>query len=126
MGLVYADIRLENLARPDLKPVPVRAMVDSGALTLCIPQEVARQLDLAVHDRRFVELADGSLQEVDIVAPVAVYFQNRFTSTTAAVLGNEVLLGAIAMQDLDVLIDPKNEALILPPDRPNFAQMKVK
>ena len=42
------------------------------------------------------------------------------------VIGNEVLLGAIPMQDMDVLIDPRNERLILPPDRPNFALSKVK
>ena len=126
MGLVYADISLANDARPELVPVKVTALVDSGALTLCIPREVASQLQLAVRDRRIVELADSSQQEVDIVSPVAVTFGNRFTSTTAAVIGNEVLLGAIAMHDLDVLIDPKAETLIVPPSRPNFALVKVK
>ena len=119
-------MQLANDLRPDLAASEVEALVDSGALTLCIPQEVAQQLDLPVRDRRIVELADGSTQEVNIVAPVSVMFGTRYTSTTAAVLGNEVLLGAIAMQDMDVLIDPKNECLMLPPDRPNFALTKVK
>lgn len=126
MGLVYVDIRLENQARPELRHVEARALVDSGAMTLCIPHDVAQQLGLSVIDRRIVELADGSTQEVDIVAPVGIRVLNRVTSTTAAVIGNEVLLGAIAMQDLDVLIDPKAEKLIVPPTRPNFALVKVK
>ena len=126
MGLVYATIKLANDLRPDLEPVEVVALVDSGALNLCIPAAIAAQLDLRVRRRRFAELADGSLHEVDIVAPVAVTFGNRFTSTTAAVIGNEVLLGAIPMQDMDVLIDPRSEELILPPERPNFALTKVK
>jgi clan AA aspartic protease len=126
MGLVYADIALANDLRPDLAPVHARALVDSGAVNLCIPQEVAGQLGLKVRQRRLIELADGSTQEVDIVAPVSLTFENRFTSTTAMVIGNEVLLGAIPMQDLDVMIDPREERLVLPPDRPNFALSKVK
>ena len=72
------------------------------------------------------QLADGSSQQVDVVAPVTGAFENRETTTTAMVIWNEVLLGAIPMQDMDVLIDPRNERLILPPDRPNFALSKVK
>ena len=71
-------------------------------------------------------MADGSTVEVDMVAPVTVSFGNRETTTTAMVIGDEVLLGAIPIQDLDVLIDPRNERLVLPPDRPNFALSKVK
>lgn len=125
MSLVYARIQLANDLRSDLMPVELDARVDLGALTLCIPQEIAAQLDLAVRDRRFVELADGSTCEVDMVAPVAVTFGNRFT-VTAAVVGGEVLFGRLAMQDLDVLIDPRTERLIIPPERPNFALTKIK
>jgi clan AA aspartic protease len=126
MGLIYADIRLENDLRPDLLPATARALVDSGAINLCIPQELAAQLALKVRKRRVVQMADGSTREVEIVAPVTVHFENRETTTTAMVIGDEVLLGAIPMQDLDVLIDPRNERVILPPDRPNFALSKAK
>jgi len=126
MGLVYADVRLENLLRPDLAAVTVRALVDSGAINLCVPAEIAAQLDLKTRQKRLAGMADGSTVEVDMVAPVTVSFENRETTTTAMVIGDEVLLGAIPMQDLDVLIDPRNERLVLPPDRPNFALSKVK
>ena len=126
MGLVYADVRLENLLRPDLAAVTVRALVDSGAINLCLPAGIAAQLDLRTRQKRLAGMADGSTVEVDMVAPVTVSFENRETTTTAMVIGDEVLLGAIPMQDLDVLIDPRNERLVLPPDRPNFALSKVK
>ena len=126
MGTVYARIRLNNLLRDDLRPVEIDALVDSGAINLCVPDIVRRELGLEIARTRVAQMADGSLVEVGIVEPVTVTFENRRTTTTAMVLGDEVLLGAIPMQDMDVVIDPRNERLILPPDRPNFALSKVK
>lgn len=126
MGTIYARVKLSNLLRVDLRPVEIEALVDSGAINLCVPDIVRRELGLEVARTRVAEMADGTLIEVGIVEPVTVRFENRVTTTTAMVLGNEVLLGAIPMQDMDVMIDPRGERLILPPDRPNFALSKVK
>ena len=126
MGSVYARIMLSNPLRADLRPVEIDALVDSGAINLCIPDIVRHELGLEVKRKRTAQMADGSFIDVGVVTPVDVQFENRFTTTTAMVLGDEVLLGAIPMQDMDVMIDPRNERLILPPDRPNFALSKVK
>jgi clan AA aspartic protease len=126
MGLVYATIQLSNDTRPDLAAITVKALVDSGAVNLCLPAEVVSQLGLKTRMRRIVQMADESTLEVDVVAPVTVIFENRETSTTALVLGDEVHLGAIPMQDMDVLIDPRNGRLAVNPDHPNFAMSKVK
>ena len=126
MGTVYANIELSNLLRSDLTPVNIDALVDSGAINLCIPEIVQRELGLEIVRKRVVQMADGSLLECGVVEPVSVRFENRRTTTTALVIGDEVLLGAIPMQDMDVLIDPRNERLIVPPERPNFALSKVK
>ena len=126
MGTVYARIKLSNPTKPSLASVEIDARVDSGAINLCIPEIVQRELGLEVARTRMAQMADGSLVEVGVVSPVDVQFENRFTTTTAMVIGNEVLLGAIPLQDMDVMIDPRNERLILPPDRPNFALSKVK
>lgn len=126
MGTVYANVELSNLLRSDLTPVNIDALVDSGAINMCIPEIVRRELGLEVVRKRVVQMADGSLVECGVVEPVSVRFENRRTTTTALVIGDEVLLGAIPMQDMDVLIDPRNERLIVPPERPNFALSKVK
>ncbi len=126
MGIVYARVSLSNLLRDDLRPIEIDAMVDSGTINLCVPDIVRRELGLEIARTRMAQMADGSLVEVGIVEPVTVRFDNRVTTTTAMVLGDEVLLGAIPMQDMDVMIDPRNERLIVPPDRPNFALSKVK
>jgi clan AA aspartic protease len=126
VGVIYARLSLTNEARADLRAIEIDALVDSGAYSMCIPEIVREELQLKTKEVRKVELADGSVREVDFVSPLGVRFDNRFTVALAAVLGNEVLLGAIPMQDLDVIIDPRSEEMRVPPERPNFALVKVK
>jgi len=46
MGHVFVEIGLSNPREPDLEPVIVKALADTGALMLCIPEHVALQLKL--------------------------------------------------------------------------------
>lgn len=121
MGLVRADIELANARDDALQPMSVNALVDSGALHLCIPQQVADQLALPVLDRRQVTIADGNAHTVDYVGPIRVRFANRQCLVGALVLGNETLLGAIPMEDMDVVISPSRQSLTVNPNSPNIA-----
>ena len=44
MGLVNSTVILKNPRLPELDPVAVEALADSGALHLCIPEHVKIQL----------------------------------------------------------------------------------
>lgn len=48
MGYVHAEIKLKNPRLPNLKIITVKAMVDTGALALCIPEHIALQLNALV------------------------------------------------------------------------------
>ena len=124
MGLVRADLTLKN-PRTEAE-MPVRAMADSGALLLCIPQHVALQLQFEELEKREVTLADGKRHLVPYVGPLQVQFANRRCFTGALVLGDETLLGAVPMEDLDVLVDMARQRLIVNPDSPNIAVAPVK
>ena len=124
MSLAYADIGLRNPGA-NLQ-MAVRAMVDSGALLLCLPQHVAIPLQLEELEQREILLADGSRQLVSYVGPVEVRFENRRCFVGALVLGDEVLLGAISMEDMDVLIDPARQKLVVNPASPNIPMSPVK
>jgi clan AA aspartic protease len=113
MGLVYADIELANARDSELSPMGVRALVDSGALHLCIPEHVATQLKLE-------KLADGKRELVAYVGPIKIKFANRQCLTGALVLGKEPLLGAIPMEDMDVVISPARHKLVVNPESPNI------
>lgn len=139
MGLVYADIEIFNsddialvnygYKKPEeIRKTKVIALVDTGVYMLCLNETVVRQLGLKFIMKQTAQLANGEITEVDIVGPVEVKFLNRSTSCRAMVIPgeNEVLLGAIPMEDMDVLIDPRSQTLILPPDRPYLAQKSLK
>ena len=139
MGLVYAEIDLISvddmvlqrrgyLDKDKIKQVKVKALVDSGAYMLSINETVRAQLDLPFIEKQFGTLADETLIEVDIVGPVEIRFENRSTTVRAVVLpGNyEILLGAIPMEDMDVLIDPKQQKLLVNPKHPYVAVKHLK
>ena len=133
MGYVYADIELTsekdlmsyqdgNLPKEEIRRVTIRALVDSGAYDLVINEEIKELLNLPVRGKRPIKLADETLLEVEIVGPVEVRFENRATSVRALVLPGleEILLGAIPLEGLDVIIDPLRERLLVnPPDSTN-------
>ena len=48
------------------------------------------------------------------------------TFAGALVLGNEVLLGAIPMEDMDLVVIPKTRTLDVNPGSPNIATSSVK
>jgi clan AA aspartic protease len=139
MGLVYAEIELFNtediglvnrgyLKSEEIRKTKVRALVDSGAYMLCLNERIVNQLGLRFIMKQTAQLANGAIEDVDIVGPVEVKFLNRSTSCRAMVIpgDNEVLLGAIPMEDMDVIIDPRDQQLKLPPDRPYMAQKSLK
>jgi clan AA aspartic protease len=136
MGLVYAEIELIRgadvilaqegyLTESEIRRCTVSAMVDSGATMLAVPEFVKTQLNLRKVRSIEAELADGSSSAYEVVGPVEVRFANRQTSVEALVVpgATKVLLGAIPMEGMDVLIDPKRERLIVNPDSPEVAKM---
>jgi clan AA aspartic protease len=126
MGLVNGKILLKNPRLPELAPVDVVALADSGAVHLCIPEHVQIQLKLEAIDNKEVTLADGSKKLVPYVGPIELRFKNRVGFAGALVMGDQVLLGAIPMEDMDLVIVPKTRTLDVNPDSPNIASSIVK
>ena len=120
MGIVYQDIRLANAAEPGLEEIDARALADTGAADLCVPRHVVQQLKLKVVEQRQVTLADGRTEVVDYVGPIKIEVFGRRAFTGAMVLGRQVLLGAIPMEAMDVLVDPRRHQLIPNPAHPNI------
>ena len=126
MGLVDARLVLKNPKKPELESVDVYAMADSGAVHLCIPVHIQLQLELDEIDKKEVTLADGSRKLVAYVGPIELRFKNRIGFAGALVMGDQVLLGAIPMEDMDLIIVPKTRTLAVNPDSPNIATSMVK
>ena len=139
MGIIHADIELinaddlalvrrNNLDKDQVKRMIVSMLVDTGAYMMSINETIQEQLSLPFIEKRKAVLANGSIEEYDVVGPIIVKFKNRTATCNAFVLkgDSEPLLGAIPMEEMDVLIHPLRQELIVNPEHPYFAQLKMK
>ena len=126
MGHVFAEIKLSNPRQPELSPVQVTALADTGALLLCLPEHIALQLSLETESIREVSVADGRNMKVPYVGPIKVTFGKRFCYVGALVLGDEVLLGSVPMEDMDLIVNPSRREVTVDPASPNIPHARVK
>ena len=125
MGLIYADIELINavdiemarrffIGEDEVKRLHINVLVDTGAYNLCINETIQAQLELPFIEKRKGQLANGSIDEYDMVGPVVLKFKNRQTVCNALVLSgdNEPLLGAIPLRDIHVPIQKIKSPLL--------------
>lgn len=126
MGLIYTDVDLINPRDPNLKALTVNALVDTGAITLCIPEHVAIQLKLDELEKREVTTAEGKKMLVSYVGPIQIRFENRNCFTGALVLGDTALLGAVPLEDMDLVVNPRKLEVTVNPDSPNIPSAVVK
>src|SRR5688500_12423435 len=103
MGREHGALILKNPLRPDLPPVAVEALADAGASHLYIPERIRNQLALEVIDSWDMTRADGTKVFVPYVGPIEVRFSNRTGCTGALVRGDRVVLGTIALADMDLV-----------------------
>ena len=126
MGLVRTKIRLSNPRDPAIRALETSALVDTGAVTLCIPEHVSLQLKLTAIEQREVTTADGKPHLVPYVGPLQVRFENRTCFTGALVLGDTVLMGAVPLEDMDLVIHPREQTLMVNPLSPDIPSAIVK
>jgi clan AA aspartic protease len=137
--MVYADIELTNandlalvrkniIGEDEVKRMHINMLADSGAFMLCINQEIQSYLQLPFIEKRSAVMANGIVVEFDTVVPIMVKFKNRTSVCNAYVLnGNEEpLLGAIPIEEMDVLIHPSRQQLIVNPEHTDYAVLKLK
>ncbi|HEY7671782.1 MAG TPA: clan AA aspartic protease [Gammaproteobacteria bacterium] len=121
MGLVTAKLELSNPRKPELASIEVAALADTASVFLCIPEHVRLQLELDVLEQREVKLADGSRATYPYVGPIVLRFKNRTGFVGALVIGDEVLLGAIPMEEMDLVVNPRDRSVDVNPESPNIA-----
>jgi predicted aspartyl protease len=125
MGRFSVEVELANnddLARANAGDIPqdqvrrvrIRGVVDSGAIRLVIPPDVAQQLGLAISGKAKVRYADGRSADREIAQGIHLAYGGRESVFNAIVEpGREsALIGAIVLEDLDFLIDCGGQRLV--------------
>ena len=117
---------LRNACFPEVPAIEVEAAADLTAMHICIPRHLANQLRLEQRDQREVTIDDGTTQQVPYVGPLEIRFKNRVGLAGAIIVGNQLVLGAMAMADMDLVVMPKDRKIDVNPANPNFACTIVK
>ena len=124
MGLVHAEITLKNagdvinkrrglLKEPEIRQTIVRAVVDTGAMTLVINEQLRRQLGLGIVGAKVATLANNVKERVQIAEAVDVHWKNRFMTCQPWVVNSgRILLGAIPLENMDLIVDPARQELV--------------
>ena len=124
MGIVRTNITLKNvkdiikaeeglIKENEIRQTSVEAMVDTGTGSLVINEELRRQLGLELKGERRATLADDTRQTVKIAGLVEVHWKNRSMTCQPLVVSDagETLLGAIPLEDMDLMVDPVRQVL---------------
>ena len=122
MSIVYTEITLKNeidtafaekgyIKEDEIRQMAVNAIVDTGAWTLVINEEIRQKLGL--RDQGFGEatLADGQKAEYPMAGPLEIRWKNRRMIGEALVIPDapDVLLGAMVLEHMDLTVNPKRE-----------------
>ncbi|MBF0198533.1 MAG: clan AA aspartic protease [Planctomycetes bacterium] len=126
MGIAYTNLEISNPKYPELEALTIRALADTGAVHMCLPEHVALQLKLEPIDHKEVTLADGSHKAIPYAGPIQFKFKNRIGFGGALIMGDEPLLGAIPMEDMDLIVIPKLRKVDVNPSYPNIASSLAK
>jgi len=124
MGIVHAEITLKNaldvgnfkrniIKEPEIRQTVIKAVVDTGAMTLVINEQLRLQLGLDIVGSRQATLANNTKETVQIAEPVEVHWKNRsMTCQPWVVVAGRILLGAIPLENMDLIVDPSKQELV--------------
>jgi len=124
MGETRVDITLRNvsdetrlkdgvISDKDVRSIQVRALVDTGAVSIVINEDICQKLGLQIEGMRFATLAGGGKVNCKITEGVRICWKDRNAICQAVVLPDgEPLLGVIPLEFMDLIVDPVAEQLV--------------
>ncbi|MDR4507888.1 MAG: hypothetical protein MRJ65_06575 [Candidatus Brocadiaceae bacterium] len=137
MGPVYAELLLTNagdiglhrsgyIKDSQVRKITISSRVDPDVYLMVIPEHVKLQLGLEQTEQRKIELENGQTVLCGVAEPIEIRFENRRAVANAFVLGDEVLLGAILIGELDVVVNEREQRLTVNPENPTIPRMRMK
>ena len=125
MGTVHAEITLTNaidsancarglIKEQDLRSATVTAIVDTGAMSLVITEELRQTLGLGTVGERTALVANGQRVLCKISEPVEIRWKERFSTLSAVVIpgAEKILLGVIPLEEMDLMVNPVTMELV--------------
>lgn len=139
MGEVKVEVELENaldrelavrgsLLEADVRSARVEVLADTGSVLLMLPQELVEALGLRELRKAIVTYADERKEERPIAGIVTIRVGDRAAELNCVVgpPNSEPLLGQIALEVMDLLVDCTQRRLVPRPESPYLPLVKLK
>ena len=113
-ALDAGNARAGNVDEDAVRKTTVQAVVDTGAWTLVINENIREKLGLEILRTESGTLADGTKSGYNLAGPLEVIWKDRSTICEAIVLptAREILLGAIPLEAMDLTVNPRLEEVV--------------
>lgn len=131
MGKVFVNAEIFNaydenkvrdgaLKAEQVRHTSVETLVDTGAMLVSIPEEEIAKLGLPVVREAVSKYANGQRQVRKIYGPVRIKVMGRedHVLVMASHPGMPALLGQLALEGLDLVVDPQRQRLL--PGHPEY------
>ncbi|NJL10764.1 MAG: clan AA aspartic protease [Calothrix sp. SM1_7_51] len=119
------ELVYRGLLNPDeVNVLEVEALVDPVSVRTVIPATVAEKLGLD-STQQTINYADGSQEVIALSDSIIIEIQGRTTGGEAIVAGSEVIIGSIALETLDFVVDYENKRLIPNPKHPDYPIFRI-
>jgi len=103
-----------NLPKDKIRQATIDVMVDTGATTLVINEQLFQQLGLDVIGEREISLANDATETCKLTEALEINWENRSVVMSAVVIEDapEFLLGVLPIEGMDLMVDTVNQKLI--------------
>ena len=101
------------------------AIVDRSNVHSALPMDMVEKLGLDIWRKQVIQFADGREKVVEFTDPVKFQVGDREATVETMVAGNEVAIGRVVLELLDMVVDRDRERLIPNPAHPNGPVFKV-
>lgn len=124
MGLTHVNITLKNtgdvslsrrklIGEDEIRTIAINCLVDTGAMTIVINEEIREALGLDIIGERLSQMADGRKMILPLAGPIDIWYEDRLSTTNAIVMPdeNDPHLGVIPLEEMDLWIHPATNKL---------------
>jgi clan AA aspartic protease len=103
-----------KLPEREIRQAEVEVMVDTGAATLVINEDLFERLGLDAMEEREITFANDAKEMCKLTDPLEIHWENRSIAMPALVVkdASEILLGVLPLEGMDLMVDPVHQRLI--------------
>lgn len=126
MGKVIEKVKITNLLEPT-KWIEVDAVIDTGATMVVLPQNIVDQLGLKKVREVKVKYANNTTEAKSIYGVITLEIKGRTGNfdVLAEAEGSQPLIGQVALEVLDLVVDPRTKTLIPNPQSPEMPMVEI-